>query len=67
MATVKKDDENTADYWIQTLGLYPHPGLETGYLNVVFEDPHKVVGTAGKERQAGSNIYFLHQPGSIET
>ena len=59
--------ENTAEYWIKTLKLTPHPGLETGYLNVVFEDPHKVNGTSGKKRQAGSNIYFLHKPGTKVT
>ena len=65
--TSTRSPQDTAQYWIDTLKLYPHPGLETGYLNVVFEDEHKVKGarTTGKEeeRNAASNIYFLHQPG----
>ena len=54
--------EDTAQYWIDTLNLFPHPGLETGFLNEVFRDPHLVKGTAGKPRNAGTNIYFLHKP-----
>ena len=58
------EDKNTAEYWIKTLKLWPHPGHETGYLNEVFRDDHKVVGTSGKERSAATNIYFLHRPTS---
>ena len=54
---------DTAEYWIETLGLWPHPGLETGHLNEVYRDNHVVIGTSGKERSAGTNIYFLHRPG----
>lgn len=52
---------DTADYWINKLDMFPHPGLETGYLVEVFRDPHKVLGTGGNQRNAGTNIYFLHK------
>ena len=55
------EDNNTAEYWINKLDLFPHPGLETGYLNEVFRDPHLVTGISGQDRNAGTNIYFLHK------
>ena len=59
----KSPDKDTAEYWIEKLKLYPHPGLETGYLNEVFRDEHKVLSTQGKERNVSTNIYFLHKAG----
>ena len=62
------NSKDTAEYWIRTLNLWPHPGLETGYLNEVFRDDFKVLGYTGKEeRNAGTNIYFLHKPGKIRS
>ena len=61
MSSSKEQDH--ADYWIKKLGLYPHPGLETGYLNEVYRDEHLVTGTSGKPRSSSTNIYFLHKKG----
>ena len=55
--------QDSAEYWIRTLGLWPHPGLETGYLNEVYRDDHRVVSANGHERNAATNIYFLHKVG----
>ncbi len=57
------DKRDTACYWIKTLGLFPHPGLETGFLTEVFRDEHQVQGPADDTRNAASNIYFLHRIG----
>eukprot|EP00095_Tigriopus_kingsejongensis_P000205 maker-scaffold41_size498431-snap-gene-3.27 protein:Tk00205 transcript:maker-scaffold41_size498431-snap-gene-3.27-mRNA-1 annotation:"hypothetical protein L798_01404" len=52
----------TADYWIEKLGLIPHPGHETGYLNEVYRDTFQVLGSQGDKRSSATNIYFLHKP-----
>lgn len=54
--------DQTAEYWIQKLGLWPHPGYETGYLNEVFRDTFQVAGWTGDQRNSATNIYFLHKP-----
>lgn len=56
--------EDTAEGWIRSLGLRPHPGLETGFLSQeIFVDPLVVRGVHGQDRNAASNVYFLHRPG----
>ncbi len=66
-AAAKGDEKDfdSADYWIRTLDLVPHPGLETGFLSRhPFADDHRVPSAGGGDsRSAATNIYFLHQPG----
>jgi predicted cupin superfamily sugar epimerase len=57
-------NKSCSDYWIKKLDLVPHPGLETGFLREVYRDSHGVVGTAGANRSAATNIYFLHKKGN---
>ena len=60
----KEVNPNCAEYWIEKLKLWPHPGLETGFLDEVYRDSHQVTNTTGKDRNAATNIYFLHKPGT---
>jgi len=68
MASSSSNAEEDADFYIKALKLIPHPGLETGYLSAHYysDDQHRVPGVkADTIRDAASNIYFLHQPGTV--
>lgn len=58
--------EDTAQYWVDKLGLESHPFLK-GYFKETFRDEYQVPGGSTDmpgERAASSLIYFLHVPQS---
>ncbi|KPI82828.1 putative zinc finger protein family member [Leptomonas seymouri] len=54
--------QRTAEFWIQHLGLVPHP--EGGYYREIVRSIHEVGNEAGSRRLAYTGIYFLLTPGS---
>jgi len=50
----------TKEYWIEKLGLQPHPKEEKGFFRETHRDEYTVTGRTGEERAASTVIYFLH-------